>query len=236
MEILALDAKPRPKVGSRQSYKDRRKGQIPAVVYGHKEASVSVTVPLDGFAKILKTGTRLVKLAVGGKQELTYIIDVEHDAITDAILHIDFGRTSMTEKLSVKVSLRTKGTAKGVASGEGQMDILMNDIPIRCLPDRIPKQIEHDVAPLEIGQGVKLKDLHLPEGVEIDGNPEMLVITCHKAVEEVIVTPDQVAAAAATEPEVLTAKKEEGEAAAAAAPGAEKAAAPEAKGGKEKKE
>jgi len=233
MEILALDAAPRPKVGTRQAEKDRKKAQIPAVVYGHKEAAVSVTIPRDEFRKILKTGTRLVKLSLGGKQELTYVIEVEYHPISDQILHVDFGRTSMTEKLSVKVSLRTKGTAKGVVSGEGQMDILMNEIPIRCLPDRIPKLLEHDVTALDVGHGVKLKDLHLPEGVEIDGNPEMLVVTCHKAIEEVVATPDQVAAAAATEPEVLTAKKEEPEAGAA---GAEKAPAPEPKAGKEKKE
>ncbi|NUN48613.1 MAG: 50S ribosomal protein L25 [Candidatus Brocadiae bacterium] len=227
MEILALDAAPRPKVGTRQAEKDRKKGLIPAVVYGHKEASTSVTVPLEGMRKILKAGTRLVKLTLGGRQELTYIIGIDHHPITDAILHIDFGRTSMTEKLSVKVALKVKGVPKVVVAGEGQMDVLISEIPIRCLPDRIPKEIVTDVSALEIGTGVRLKDLHLPEGVEIDGNAELLSITVHKAHEELVATPEQLAAAAATEPEVLTAKKEEG------AEGAEAAA--DKKGGGEKK-
>lgn len=239
MDIPTMKAEPRKKVGSRQCYKDRKKGAVPAVIYGHKKDAVSVTVGLDEFRKVLKAGARLVKLAVGSAQELTYIIEVSHDHLTDEILHIDFGRTSMTEKLAIKVVLRTKGTAKGVVSGEGQLDILMGEIPIRCLPDRIPKFIEHDVAALDIGNVVKLKELHLPDGVEIDGNPELLVMTCHRAVEEVVSTPEQQAALAAAEPEVLTAKKpEEGEAAAApgAAAPAAAAAKPEAKGGKEKKE
>ncbi|MCC6739138.1 MAG: 50S ribosomal protein L25 [Planctomycetia bacterium] len=234
MEILNLEAAARPKVGTRQCEKDRKKGRIPAAVYGRKEATVSVTVPTEGFEAILKAGTRLVKLTLSGKQELTYIREVEHHPITDEILHIDFGRASMTEKLSLKIPLKVKGVSKGVVSGEGQMDVLMNEIPIQCLPDRIPKVIEHDVTAMDIGQVVKLKDLKLPEGVTIDGNPELLAITVHKAIEEVIAAPDAVAAAAAAEPEVLTAKKpEEGEAAAAPAAGGK--AAPEAKGGGEKK-
>lgn len=237
MEILNLEAAARPKVGTRQAEKDRKKGRIPAAVYGRKEAMASLTVPLIGFQGILKAGSRLVKLTVGGKQELTYIREVERNPITDEILHIDFGRASMTEKLSLKIPLKTKGISKGVVSGEGQMDILMNEIPIACLPDRIPKIIEHDVTAMDIGNVVKLKDLHLPEGVTIDGNPELLAITVHKAIEEVIAAPDAVAAAAAAEPEVLTAKKpEEGEAAAGAAPAAGGAKpAAEAKGGAEKK-
>ncbi len=232
MEILNLEAAARPKVGTRQAEKDRKKGRIPAAVYGHKEATVSVTVPKLGFHGILKAGTRLVKLTLNGKQELTYIREVEHHPITDEILHVDFGRTSMTEKLSLKIPLKVKGVSKGVASGEGQMDVLVIEIPIQCLPDRIPKVIEHDVTALEIGQVVKLKDLHLPEGVTIDGNAELLVITVHQAIEEVVAAPDAVAAAAAAEPEVLTAKKpEEGE----AAPAAGGKAAPEAKGGSDKK-
>ncbi|MCE9581757.1 MAG: 50S ribosomal protein L25 [Planctomycetes bacterium] len=222
MEILNLEAAPRPKVGTRQAEKDRKIGRVPAAVYGHKEATVSVTVPRDAFKAIIKTGTRLVKLSLGGKQELTYIREVEYHPITDEMLHIDFGRTSMTEKLSVKVALKIKGIAKGVVSGEGQMDILMVQIPIRCLPDRIPKNLEYDVTALDIGHVVKLKDLHLPAGIEIDGNVELLAITCHKAIEELVATPDAVAAAAAAEPEVLTTKKPEGEA------GAEGAAAPAA--------
>jgi large subunit ribosomal protein L25 len=231
MEILNLETAPRPKVGTRQAEKDRKKGRVPAAVYGHKEAMVSVTVPRDAFRAILKAGTRLVKLTIGGKVELTYIREVEYHPITDEMLHVDFGRTSMTEKLAVKVPLKIKGVAKGVVSGEGQMDILMSEVPIKCLPDRIPKVLEYDVTALDIAHVVKLKDIHLPEGVEIDGNVELLAITCHKAIEELVATPDAVAAAAAAEPEVLTAKKVEGEA------GAEGAAAPAApaKGGAEKK-
>ncbi|KAF0240338.1 MAG: large subunit ribosomal protein [Planctomycetota bacterium] len=242
MEILNLEAAARPKVGTRQGEKDRKKGRIPAAVYGRKEAMVSVTIPSDGLHGILKAGTRLVKLTLGGKQELTYIREVGRHPITDEILHVDFGRASMTEKLSLKIPLKTKGVSKGVVSGEGQMDILMNEIPIQCLPTQIPKLIEHDVTAMEIGMVVKLRDLKLPEGVTIDGNVELLCITVHKAIEEIIAAPDAVAAAAAAEPEVLTAKKpEEGEAAAAGAPAAAgakpaaAAAAPAAKGGGEKK-
>jgi large subunit ribosomal protein L25 len=238
MEILDLNAQARPKTGSRQAYKDRKKKQVPAIVYGHKQAEVSCTVGLEDFRKILKSGSRLVKLSIGGKPELTYIIDVAHDFLTDDILHVDFGRMSMTEKLSVKVLLKTKGTAKAVVTGDGQVDVLMAEVPVRCLPDRIPKFLETDIAHLEIGMGVKLKDIKLPDGVEIDGNPELLAITCHRAIEEVIATPEQQAALAAAEPEVLTAKKEEGEAgeAGAAAAPAAAGAKPEAKAGKEKKE
>ena len=237
MEILNLEAVARPKVGTRQGEKDRKKGRIPAAVYGHKEPMVSVTVPKLGFQGILKAGTRLVKLTLGGKQELTFVREVARHPITDEILHVDFGRASMTEKLSLKIPLRTKGVSKGVLSGEGQMDILMNEVPIMCLPTQIPKVIEFDVTALDIGMVVKLRDLKLPEGVTLDGNAELLAITVHKAIEEIIAAPDAVAAAAAAEPEVLTAKKpEEGEAAAPGAPAAAGAKpAAEAKGGGEKK-
>jgi large subunit ribosomal protein L25 len=236
MEILNLEAAARPKVGTRQGEKDRKKGRIPAAVYGHKEAMVAVTIPVLGLNGILKAGTRLVKMSLGGKQELTYIREIARHPITDEILHVDFGRASMTEKLSVKIPLKTKGVSKGVLSGEGQMDVLMNEIPIMCLPTQIPKTIEHDVTALDIGTVVKLKDLKLPDGVTIDGNVELLVLTVHKAIEEIIAAPDAVAAAAAAEPEVLTAKKpEEGEAAAGAPAAAGGKPAADAKGGSEKK-
>lgn len=165
----------------------------------------------------------IMNLQVAGAGETVLLKDLQRDFLTHNIVHVDFQRVSMTEKLEVNVPLHIVGEAPGVKLSGGILAAYLRELRVRCLPADIPDGINIDVSALQINQGVKVKDLALPKGVEslIDGGS--LVVNIVAPAEEEVATP-ATAAPTGTEPEVIAKgkKPEEGE---------EGAAAPAAKGG-----
>ncbi|MBI3268015.1 MAG: 50S ribosomal protein L25 [Planctomycetes bacterium] len=209
MELYTLKATPRTKVGTPEARRLRAKKQIPAVLYGHKQDTVSVTIVAEDFAPIVKKGLRLVELELPGKKEHVYVKSVQRQAITDQILSVDFNRIDLNEKISVKVPLRLRGHSVGVAKG-GVLDTQLVEIPVQCLPLAIPALIDVDITNLEMGGLLHLRDVKLPEGVVLDANPDMIVAGVHEPIEEVPTV--AVVEAGPAEPEVITRKKEDEEA------------------------
>lgn len=215
MELHTLKAKPRTKYGTAEARRIRTRKEIPGVVYGRKKDTVAVTVDLEDFRTVVKQGLRLVSLTLPGATEQVYVKMVQREAVSDDILHIDFTRIDLNEKISVKVPLKLRGHSVGVTKG-GVLDTQLVEIPVKCLPMSIPKSLDVEITKLEIGDLLHLKDVVLPEGVTLDANPEAIVASVHKPIEEVAPVAAVVEPGPA-EPEVITRKKEEGEEPAAGA-------------------
>jgi large subunit ribosomal protein L25 len=227
-EAATLTAKPRKELGSRAVGRLRRAGQLPAVLYGHKEAILSLTVKNEDMGRIVRHGQRVVDLKLdGGKVEKCFIKEVQWDAIGKEIVHVDFTRISLDERIRVTVPVVTKGTAAGQATG-GVIDQPMHTIEVECLAISVPDAIRVTIQELQIDQAIHLKELVLPEGVKAFGDPEAVVVQCIKPIiEEIAPTPAEGAAVpGAAEPEVIGRKvaAEEGEAAEAPAAGGKKEA------------
>src|SRR5262245_10121117 len=110
MESPTLETRPRQARGKRASRKLRGQGLIPAVVYGHKEAVLSVLLPQKDLETALRHHARVVDLKIDGKSETAVIQEIQYDHLGIEVLHVDFKRVSRDERIRVTVSIELKGT------------------------------------------------------------------------------------------------------------------------------
>lgn len=209
-ETVALVATSRNESGSQAARKLRRKGLVPAVLYGHKEATVHLSLNLDEFTKALRHGARVVDLKTeGGKDEKALIRDLQWDHLGKSLLHIDFTRVSLDERIHVTVRLELRGIAPGVNSG-GVLDQPLHELEIECLAISIPETIRVNIAELQLGGIIHVKDLTLPEGVTVKADPDAIVVHVTTPVDEA--EPGAIPeSGGSAEPEVIGKAKEDEE-------------------------
>ena len=215
-QTAQITAKARPELGSRANKRLRDAGLLPGVIYGHKEAVVPVTLPKKEVVNHLNHGTHLFDLAIDGKNEKVLVKEVQYDHLGLEVLHVDFARVSLDERVEVTVPLELKGEPKGEAEG-GVLQQIVAQLELECLVTEIPDAIRHNVAEMALGDVLHIKDLQLPPGAKALQDEDLIVATVKEIVEE---APAEVVEAAA-EPEVIGRKPEEGEE--GAAPAAEEA-------------
>ena len=116
-QTAQLQASARPELGSRANKRLRDTGQIPAVLYGHKEAVVPLKLRKKEISVYLAHGTHVFDLTLDGKTQKVLIKDVQYDHLGIEVLHVDFARVSLDEKVEITVPLELKGTPKGEADG-----------------------------------------------------------------------------------------------------------------------
>ena len=218
-QTAQLTAKVRGELGSRRNKRLRDAGFVPGVIYGHKEDVVPVTLPKVELVKHLNHGAHLFALALEGKNENVLVKDVQYDHLGIEVLHVDFARVDLNERVEVTVPLVLKGEPKGEAEG-GVLQQIVADLEIECLVTQIPTDIRYNVSEMGLNSVLHIKELQLPPGVRALQDEDLIVATVREIVEE---APAEVAEGAA-EPEVIGKAAEEGEAAAgaAAAEGGEK--------------
>jgi large subunit ribosomal protein L25 len=212
-KAIQIEAKNRPELGSRANKRLRTAGHLPGVVYGHKEAVIPVTLPKKEIVNHLRHGAHLFELSLDGKKQPVLIKEVQYDHLNSDVIHVDFARVSLDEKVEVTVPIELKGTPKGEAE-EGVLQQIMNDIEIECLVTDIPDVIRVAVDHLGIDDEIRIKDLKLPAGVRALQDEDNIVASV-KIIEEETAE----AAEGEAEPEVIGKKAEDG--AEGAAEGAE---------------
>lgn len=215
----------------------RASSTIPAIVYGGTKAPILLALSeKDLMAARRKGGANAILRLKHAKGEETVIVkELQRHPVTDRPVHADFQRISLTQKIEAKVPLNIVGEAPGVKTSGGMMSIDMRELRIKALPTAIPQHIDVDVSKLELHQGISVKDLALPEGVEVLDSVESTVIRIVLAKVEVVAEPVPgavVEGAVVAEPESASTKgkkDDEGkviEKAAAPAPAADAKKAP----------
>lgn len=190
MSEITIDVQKRETVGKESNRKLRNAGLVPAVVYGAGKDPVRVQVQkktlLDTFRSgVDKNAIFLLKLEGTGQERHAMIREMQIDPIDRSILHIDFQRVLLTQKVVVKVPVEIVGVAYGVKTQGGILDFVTREVEVRCLPTQIPHHLTLDVTELHVGQHVELSALTLPEGVElIDDADKVLVSISHIRGEE----------------------------------------------------
>ena len=216
MEELKLDVQVRKELGTRKIRSVYRNNFIPAIVYGGKDKSTAIKIDKKIYERIERQhrGENLIfrlNVMEGEKKLKDYtaiIKSVQHHPVTDATLHIDFNRISLTQEIEVKVPIVGKGEAVGAKQDGGSLDHVLWELVVTCLPTNIPHNIEVDVSHLKINDSIHVKDLKLPQGVKTKHNLDAIVFSVNPPMKEV--SPEQAATeTAATEPEVTKEKKVE---------------------------
>jgi len=190
MTTLELKSEKRTLLGKRVKSL-RRRGIIPAVVYGGKEGSVPIELDLKEFSKVFKTAgeTTLIKLLIddpafakasAGKEKFKNVLihDISRDPITEEMNHVDFYEVKMDEKITTKVPLIFIGDAPAVIDLGGVLVKAMQELEVRALPADLPHQIEIDISQLKtFDDNILVKDIKLLKNVEILEHLETSVAT-----------------------------------------------------------
>jgi large subunit ribosomal protein L25 len=219
-EMMSLKVEPREQGSKKSIARLRKNGKVPAVVYGHKKASVSISLDAHQFLEELHHGRRLFTAELPeGKQSLL-LKDLQYNYSGSEVIHADLIRVDLSERVTVKVPLELRGQAKGAAHG-GILDELMDHLEIECPVVEIPASITVIVRDLEIGDTINAGQITLPANCVLKTDPRVLVINCHEVAE--VLTTEEVTAEEPVTPEVITERApKEGEDAAEGKEGKEK--------------
>jgi len=178
-EKYSLNIIERTEFGSRVARRLRRSGSVPAVVYGRGGGELKISVEEKNFMDTIgfSTSTGIVNLKMGRKSPLTAIVkDIQWDVISDRPVHIDFLRVSADQIVSVPVHIQIENIAYGVQMG-GVLEHALHEIIIKVRAKDIPASISIDVEKMDIGDTMHLSEITLPEGMILDMNPALVVVS-----------------------------------------------------------
>ncbi|WP_375319315.1 50S ribosomal protein L25/general stress protein Ctc [Candidatus Tisiphia endosymbiont of Oplodontha viridula] len=179
-ELLELAAEMREKFGTGAARELRRKGMIPAVVYGANKEPLSVSIEEKEITKhYRKPGfiSTIVQIKVGSKTHKVLPKAVELHPITNIVRHVDFVHLEeKTQRMEVPIVYEGKERALGVKRG-GFFNIIKRTITLLCDVNNIPKNVNIDVTNMHIGQSLKAKGIKLPEGTQLASKNDFIIAT-----------------------------------------------------------
>lgn len=176
-KALRLKAEIRKDTGSKAAAKVRKEGRVPAIIYGHKEEAVAVSLDAHDFAEGLHHGHRLMDIQLGRKPQKVIVKDLQYDHLGKDLIHADLMRVDVTETITVTVPIEIKGTAKGTEHG-GIIEQQMDHLEVECKVTDIPESIVISVKDMEVGDTVHASDINLPAGVKLVSDPGTLMLAC----------------------------------------------------------
>lgn len=203
-EEIVIDAQIRTERGKNENRRLRSSGMIPAILYGVTNENISLSVkPLD-IVKILRSkkgANTLFHINMIGERttrSAVLIKDYQLDPVKDVLIHCDFVRVKMDEKLETNVPVHTTGKAKGIEMG-GMLEVVMREVAIECFPSDIPENIVIDVTNMIIGDAVRVRDLNLGDKITVLAEEDLLVLHCVPPKKVVEVTEAEAAEEGAAE-------------------------------------
>jgi large subunit ribosomal protein L25 len=205
-KTLLLEAQVREHTGSKAAARIRKQGQLPAIVYGHKQEPVAIALDAHEFTEGLHHGHRLMDVKIDGKTQKMIVKDLQYDYLGRDIVHADLMRVDVTETVRITVPIELKGTAQGTHEG-GIVEEHADHIEIECQVTNMPEAIVVSVKELGVGQSIHAGEIALPNGVTLVSSPETLLVACH--VMAAAKTTEELEEEAPTAPEVIGEKKEE---------------------------
>jgi len=228
MDQITVEARPRDERGKNAARRLRRKGEVPAVLYGGEGNSLTLAVNAKQLAAILRSQSGhntifKVKLPTGDQSAM--LKDWQVDPLLGLLLHVDLQRVAMDVRMHVKVPVHTFGEPQGVKLQGGIFEMVTREVEIECLPSDIPGEIRVDVSELMIGKQLRAGDLPIDTAkIKLVSDPQRVVahVVALRAEEEKPAEAVAAEAAAPAEPEVIKKGKKEAE------EGEEGAAAPAA--------
>jgi large subunit ribosomal protein L25 len=214
MEEIVLQAEQRKVIG-KQVNALRRQGGLPAILYGSIDP-LPITLNAHDAERVLQTVTssHLITVNVDGAPHSVLVRERQRNPLTGHLIHVDFQVVSLTEKLRASVLLDLVGDAPAVKDHSGVLVTGLESLEVECYPKDLPERITIDLSILrEIGDAIYVRDLNLPEEVEVLAEPEEMVILVTAPEAEAVTEEEEevIAEAGEGEPEVIERGKKEEE-------------------------
>lgn len=167
------------KLRTDKTNKIRKEGLLPGIVYGHKFDNAKISFDSIVFNHLYReAGTsNLIDIVIDGEKPFkTLINDIQKDPISGKIIHIDFLKVNMKEKIHAEIPLTFVGDSPAVIDLEGSLITPVDKIEVECLPGDLVSEIQVDISILDdFEKNIKVSDLNVPAGVEVLTDPEEIV-------------------------------------------------------------
>lgn len=182
MSSEKIAAELRTEFGKGAARRIRRDHKIPAVIYGHGNDPIHVTLPGHDTMMAIKHGgaNALLELEIGGSIQLALTKQVQVDSIRRVIEHIDFVAVRLGEKVTVDIPIQLVGEA-----ARDSLVVTENTtVSIEAEATHIPEYIEVDIEGAAVGTQIHASDLVLPAGSTLLTDPESLIVNITQAQEQ----------------------------------------------------
>lgn len=196
MSEVTLQAESGRITGTRPSRRLRRRGMVPATLYGQGAEAVSVAVNARDLRNALATDAGinvLIDLVVGEETHTSLARQLQRHPTKEDILHLDFVKISLTDRVEALVAVEMIGDPAGVREMGGIIETVTNTVSVHTLVTAIPESIRVDISGLEVGDLIRVADLPEIEGVEYLDDPDLPIVVIHlpSLVEEEPVDEDE---------------------------------------------
>lgn len=209
MPSSKLKISSRQDTGSTACQKLRAQGLVPAVIYGHKQQALPVSIFEHDLELLLTHGARLLDISLDSKPEKVLVKDVQYDHLGAHIVHADLMRISLDEKVRLAIPIELRGAVDAASHGGGAVEQLLPEVEVECLASDIPDAVQVHIGRLKLGESIRVKDLPLPAEVTVLSEPEALVVTVRIVAAEVLAEEAEPEVVAGAEPEVISRTAEE---------------------------
>jgi large subunit ribosomal protein L25 len=164
-----LKAVARERVGKGAARATRREGLVPGVIYGDKKPPLAIALPAKETAMAANSSSfmaRVIDLDVDGKTHSVIAKDVQRDPVKDFVTHVDFLRVGKGSTLTVNVPVHfiNEEASPGLERG-GVLNIVRHEVECDVPGNAVPESLEGDLTGLDIGDGLHISAVKLPEGV-----------------------------------------------------------------------
>ena len=176
-----LTATARVGTGKTIARKLRATGQVPAVIYGDGGEATAVSIDPSELVVMFKdSGNRntIITIDVDGDKTSCLVREVQRHPLRRNILHIDFYKLSTGKSVKVMIPVSTSGKAKGAVLG-GRIRLVRRELSATCSWENIPESIVIDVSHLDIGDMIRAADVKVPEGVKLNVEDNLTVVSCY---------------------------------------------------------
>ncbi|MBN1851587.1 MAG: 50S ribosomal protein L25 [Pirellulales bacterium] len=185
--------------GKHHARRLRSTGKLPAVLYGHGEPTLSLTISADELHAALRHGVKIVELqGEASGQALLHVM--QWDTYSSHVLHVDLLRVKAGERVKIEVPIELRGEAPGTKAG-GVVEHILHQVEIETDVSRIPDKLHVNINTLGLDAAMTIDSIEdLPEGAKVLEDSDLVIVQCVLPAEEL--EPEEIAAEMA-EPEVI---------------------------------
>ena len=167
-EATVLEAEPRQRAGRGGARATRRSGRVPGVLYGDRQPPLIISIEQRALAREINKGgftNKLLDLKIDGEIYRVLPREIQLDPVTDALTHVDFLRLAAESRVRIMapVEFIDEEASPGRKRG-GVLNVVRHEIELLCRADALPEVIVISLEGLDIGDGVHINDITLPEG------------------------------------------------------------------------
>jgi large subunit ribosomal protein L25 len=179
MSKVILRAETGREIGTRTSRRLRRRGMVPATLYGQGSEARSIAVSARDLRSALTTDAGLnavINLQIGEETHTSLARQLQRHPTKGDIIHLDFLKISLTDEVEAVVAIELVGDPGAIREGGGILETIANTVTVRALVTAIPESIQADITQLGVGDTLRVSDLPALSEVDYLDDPDRPIL------------------------------------------------------------